>query len=120
MNYFALFFIGVAMAAVTQPQAVDAIAAPLIKDGRASCAAPNVSSCGDTCSATNCGSFMINVHNGLVTNIYLVKNSLTALPTEIGVLTAVTNMHLYENKITAIPSEIGNLQALTGLLLFFL
>jgi Leucine-rich repeat (LRR) protein len=40
---------------------------------------------------------------------------LTALPPEIGQLTALTELHLSGNQLTALPPEIGQHKALTVL-----
>ncbi len=47
----------------------------------------------------------------------LSKLGLTALPPEIGQLTALTELRLYNNQLTALPPELSQLTALTALLL---
>lgn len=46
-------------------------------------------------------------------------NQLTALPSEIGNLTALTELNLFENHLTMLPPEIGELSGVTGLYLSF-
>lgn len=50
-----------------------------------------------------------------LTELYLWGNQLTALPPEIGRLTALTVLHLSGNQLTALPPEIGQLTALATL-----
>ena len=52
-----------------------------------------------------------------ITRLYLRNNQLTALPAEIGALTALTRLYLSNNQLTALPAEIGALTALTTLYL---
>jgi len=48
----------------------------------------------------------------------LDSNQLTALPPEIGQLTALTGLSVADNQLTALPPEIGQLTALTRLLVW--
>jgi hypothetical protein len=48
-------------------------------------------------------------------SLYLRANQLTALPPEIGQLTALQSLHLSANQLTALPPEIGQLTALQSL-----
>ncbi len=48
----------------------------------------------------------------------LASNQLSALPKEIGQLTALTELNLSDNQLTTLPKEIGQLTALTRLDLF--
>ncbi len=50
-----------------------------------------------------------------LTHLWLYGNQLTALPPEIGRLTALTHLWLHGNQLTALPPEIGRLTALTRL-----
>ena len=47
-----------------------------------------------------------------LTELLLFRNALTAVPTEIGVLTRLEGLLLYENAITSLPTEIGTLRSL--------
>ncbi|MEQ1862340.1 MAG: COR domain-containing protein, partial [Chthoniobacteraceae bacterium] len=52
-----------------------------------------------------------------LTALYLNDNQLTALPAEIGQLTSLTELDLDNNQLTALHAEIGQLTALTHLFL---
>ena len=49
--------------------------------------------------------------------LYLDGNQLSALPPELGQLTALTELYLDDNQLSALPPELGQLTALTGLYL---
>jgi internalin A len=50
-----------------------------------------------------------------LTELYVFDNQLTVLPPEIGQLTALTTLYVSNNQLTALPPEIGQLTALTML-----
>jgi internalin A len=53
-----------------------------------------------------------------LTELYLWNNQLSTLPPEIGQLTALRELALHNNQLSTLPPEIGQLTALTGLFLF--
>ena len=50
-----------------------------------------------------------------LTGLALYNNQLTALPAEIGRLTALRELYLFENQLATLPAEIGQLTAFTAL-----
>ena len=45
-------------------------------------------------------------------DLWLSNNAITAVPTELGALTALTNLDLADNAITSVPTEVGTLRSL--------
>ena len=91
-----------------QQAALDAIASELRKiSGKSGCAAPDVLTCGSTCTGTGCGTFTIAINDEkrvVELFVLLVIQYTTHMSIEIN-----------SNGLTSIPSEIGYLTGLTHL-----
>ena len=87
--FFALFSL---FAAASEQDVLDVVAQQITADSGKACTAPNLASCGSSCSGSGC-TFNIDVAGGLVTYLYIRYNSLTKVPTEISILAMVTYLN---------------------------
>lgn len=55
---------------------------------------------------------LINCFKCLKGSLFLVPDSLTAVPSALGALTSLKQLHLANNKLVCIPTEIGLLRKL--------
>ena len=97
--------------AQTQQEALNAIG-KMIRDDFA---VPQIADCvvGETCRNFGYPTFHFAFDDNYnINSLYVAGSQMTALPSEISVLTALTQLHVPSNQLATLPSEIGYLTAL--------